>query len=259
MQVLLPKSHPILSCADGIRQLCAPLNAAFHVTHFSFVRIYSDLSRMHIGTSPDWVKHFYQHAFRYHQEDGLTEGSHWGSSYTVLKALPDRACLQDAADHGIANGLLISRHTQQRTELSFFGFSSKYAHSSHVLMKMINHVDQLKAFVDDFEQRAASMISDADRNRILLPFLHVDRKPIRKLYEGDACSPSVYQRMDSSCQLTARESACCDLLLHGYSIQEIANRWCRSRRTVEKHLDNVRRKVGARHMNDLLRWLYERN
>lgn len=258
MQVVLPKSHPIFASADDIRQLCAPLKATFSISHFAFVRIYPDLSRTHISTSPEWVEYFYKKMHFYYQQDGLAEASHWQSSFTILQELGDKACIQDACDHDIWNGVLIAEHDNQITELSFFAFPRECSTNSMPILKLINHIDELKQFVNSFKNESSKLLIQAERNKIVLPFLKsLPSYPIKTLYGEQPFEQMSLLRRRQLFRLTNKESQCCDLLSLGYSIQEIGNQWCRSRRTVEKHLDNIRRKIGARHMYDLIRWLHE--
>lgn len=255
-EIHLKKSHTLYSAADDIRQICKPLQDHFNVDHFSYVKVNPDLSRIHLDTSPEWIEHFYKNAYRYYKAGGLTEGKHWQSSYTILRELQgEEACILDAAEYNVYNGIVIADHYNDVTELSFFAFGRKFHSDTKHLIKLLNNIDQLKKFTKYFKETAHKHISTPN-NEIVLPFLS-PTKNLETLYGSGNESTATFLHKYQKLILTAKEIECCRYLKDGFSTQEISISLNRSTRTIEKHISNIKEKTKTRHLVDLMRWINE--
>lgn len=256
--IILPRNHQLYLAADAVRQLCRPLKRRFNIEHFSYVKVNPDLSRIHLDTSPEWIEHFYQHAYRYYQSGGLAEGKHWQSSFTFLRLLQNEdECIHDAKDYNIIDGIVIADHQQGYTELSFFAFGRDYTRDDYHLMRLVNNLDYLMKFIEYFKQKAVTHIEASET--IHLPFL-TPQQAIEPLYDEslyvDEDDDVLLYHHEQRPALTMKELSCCRLLLQGLSTIEIADELFISVRTVEKHLANARQKTGVRHTIQLIRWLH---
>jgi len=66
-----------------------------------------------------------------------------------------------------------------------------------------------------------------------------------------------YIKEDSGLYLTSREAQVSRLIANGFTIREAAEQVSLSPRTVEFYLSNIRRKLGVRNKNELIRFLHD--
>lgn len=257
-QIVLPKLHPIFEYCGDIRTICKPLKIFFEISHFAYVKIFPDMSRIHLDTDPEWAKQFYLNAHLYYQQGGCTEARHWSNSWSILHQLPEDQCIIDAAQFGIGNGIVISQHGQGITELFFLALSCENDNGKNVF-RLIHNYDLLLKFTDYFKDNAKKIIRTSRKHPISLNFIEPTNEvnPLRdeqNIRNGFLAALNANGATTSI--ITNKQKTCASYLLQGSSNADIAEKMHISVRTVEKHIASLRRCFGCRNIIDLLAKLH---
>jgi DNA-binding CsgD family transcriptional regulator len=256
MEIILPKNHILYSSADELKQICAPLRSCFGVETFAYVKIYPDLSRVHLDTNAAWSEFFYKHAYRYHQINRLTESKHWEPGYSVLYMLDDSECIKDSHEFDIGNGVVIADHVNGCTELVCFVLS--YRESKSKLVGLLNNIDLLQKFIIYFKNRAVKILENAEKQKIILPFLEFTLEKASFSFKDEirrnfleTITPSQIIKNN----LTQRELECIRYSAKDMSAKQVAKLLHISPRTVEKHLANAKEKLACSKKGSLIQFL----
>ncbi len=63
MSILIPKRSNVFNSHEDVRKICEPIFQLLELTFFRYLRIYKDLSRIHLCTHPEWSDNFYSKGF----------------------------------------------------------------------------------------------------------------------------------------------------------------------------------------------------
>lgn len=254
MEITLSKDHITYSSSKDIKQICAPLKDCFNITHFSYVQINPDLSRIHLDTNPHWNEVFYKNVHQYYQSTGVTECQHWNSGFALLSSLSEKECIADARKFNIGDGVVIANHSNIQTELVYFAFPANESEAS--LVRILANLDLLHKFISYFKTKSASIIEMASKNPIVLPFLKTTQDV--KTFSGDteirqAFLNQIELKNMSNGFFTKRELICIRYLVMGMTNREIGRALHLSHRTVEHYIDNIKAKLGISKKSQILR------
>ena len=114
------KNHSSLVNAEYVRQICDPILNKMKMSYFTFVRQFTDRSRICLTTTPEWHAHFCTTKHYLTDKFELPFGS-FSNGYFLWKFLRDTTIYQDAynnfkINHGIT---LIDSHN---TYCDFYHF-----------------------------------------------------------------------------------------------------------------------------------------
>lgn len=250
--IIFKQNHILYSSSNDIKQITKPLTDYFGITHFAYVRINPDLSRINLQTNVDWIEIFYQNVERYYQLNGLTEGRHWQSGYSLLELLDEQECLKDAKTFNIGQGIVIAEHADNLTELVYLALpvcDSKNAK----LINLLNNIDLIKKFILYFKEQADPIIRQAIKTPIILPFLKQEMT-INNFGIDVFPREAFLESIDKNFRLlSSRERQCIDLLLKGFTNKMTAKALNISPRTVESYLNEVKNKLGCTHKSQLVK------
>lgn len=241
----LKKDNVLFSCADDVRQLCDPLFSYFDIGNFTYLKVFPDMSRVLLDTDPNWADVFYQQIRRYNQGH-LTQGNHWESGYSPLLMLGD-SCIPDALAHGVGEGVVLTQHQENCTEIVFITHDwEKYRDTKqHVLLR---NIDLLQAFLGYFRKEAKELIDESAKNPIRCPFIKPNEEN-RKFDHTEIITNDFLRELNQRSrrgELSAREIDCIYFTSLDMTAKEIARELNISPKTVERHLENAKNKLGYR-------------
>ncbi len=257
MEIALPDSHILYRTANDIQQICVPLNTFLGINTFSYVKIFNDMSRIHLTTHSRWNKFFYKKLHHYCKKTNVTECQHWHSGYSVLYRLAETECIKDAKEFNIGDGIVISNYENSATELCYFSLTKHYQNKE--VTNLINNIDLLYKFILYFRHKASSIIKEAEANPIALPFLKPNTT--KNNFSINPTQRELFLKTINveDVHLTKREIECSKLLAEDMSMKEIAKFLNISHRTVEKHLNNAKRKLGFKKQSCLVKYIIKNN
>jgi DNA-binding CsgD family transcriptional regulator len=249
----LKKDNILFSCADDIRQLSDPLFKYFDIGNFTYIKVFPDMSRVLLDTNPGWADAFYQQIEKYNKGH-LTQGNHWGSGYSPLLMLGD-SCIPDALAHGVGEGVVLTKHEENCTEIVFITHDwQKYRDTKqHILLR---NMDLLESFMGYFREEAKALIHESAKNPIHCPFIKTNEE--NRVFDNTGVVKKDFlfelnQRSKHS-KLSRRELECVYYTSIDMTAKEIARQLSISPKTVERHLENAKIKLGCRNKAALFRY-----
>ncbi len=234
--------NPAFAHSQEMQQICRGLFRRLNLNAFSFSRIYLDGSRAELWTDAYALEHSFflkKHIDRVYTAN-LFNSQNFVFYDVAIEAFPSQMKqrisnqLNDQKEYfNHANCMFLIKYYQIYTE--YFAFYTPVNHSN-AFNDYLNHTDYLEKFAKYFHKRAKPFIDDADKNRLIHPW-------ISEFTESSSFSSNlITEAKDFS--LSQRENEIADLLGEGFSAKESAGILSISHRTVEKHLENIKKKLG---------------
>jgi hypothetical protein len=188
-KLLLRKDHITYSSGKDIAEICKPLDK-LGITSFNYVRTYDDGSQINLANIPSWLEHFYNNEY-YHIGAFERHPSNYQSGYALWPHLSGQKIFFDARTYfNIDNGITIIERQSNYCDFYYFGTTS----DNHTIINFyLNNLDLLKRFILYFKDKADSIITKADKSRIILPDHFENIKPIKM----KRCRQSTHLRKSS--------------------------------------------------------------
>lgn len=244
---MLPDNHPLFMSSRDVESICQPLFTHLNIKHFAYVAVQPDLSRIHLSNSTKWSRHFYLNAERYYSEHEVLEFNHSQSGWTTFKSLNEVNCIQEAREHGIGDGLVISINKQNITELFFMAYSSEYLDCRYNEITLIQNMDLLRSFLIYFKRKASNIIKNSYAQPIKLSFINNNRQYYINSFNNVGQRKQFLEAINPALSsITFREYQCATHLLEGRSLSETSLLMNISYKTLEKHMSSLRKKTNSK-------------
>lgn len=259
--------HFSITSAKEVSQLVAPLTAAFNIKHFRYLKLYHDGSRVLLSNYPDCTRFMYEeNHYKKMWFDGefpecLTDGWHFWDVLSMIENGREKDSFEKEINHllDLYHGMTFVQHGLGFYEIYTFDSNSPAIY--HVDKKLLLH------FMLYFKAQANKLINSAEDEKIYLPVSQplfnnarhqnderitefLNKTPINRFYLGGKYS-HIY--------LTAKEARCVLWLVQGKSADEIALIEGNSSKTIESHLENVRKKLNCYKQTQLISIILESN
>ncbi len=242
-----------------IINICEPLFKNSNIDHFLYLKLYSDGSRISLTTCNDLLRWIYQ-------ENKLISNSvsHINSGIYLAKDLINFVSYKDAKKIEaqidgarnyfnldlIENGIYLIKKEEHYCELFEFGAA---ACKKSLINFYLNNIDILKHFILYFKDKAKRLIKKLEQNRFQPTYLtgHLTatnnnfRLINANFFEATKLSGLSINQGSINTHLTKREYECLTFLVGGCSAKEIAKALHISPRSVEYHLENIKRKLNC--------------
>ena len=147
-------------------------------------------------------------------------------------------------DHGM---FMIEPH---KNYCDFYGFAAR-KENIWVQNVYLNKIEMLNKFILDFKEQAALIIKKAESSKLILPF-HNDSVEFMGNRSGIDFSTMNVRKKFVDLMLTDRQLKCAYLLTQGHTIKEIAKQIGLSPRTIEDHVNNLKKKLYCRNKSELI-------
>lgn len=242
-----------LSSTDEITDICSPLKKHLGVDNFSYIKIFSDMSRIHLDTDPVWTEFFYSKIEEYHQGN-LTEAHHWKTGFAHLHELGD-SCIADSLEYDVGDGMVLSQHNAQENYTELFFMTHKWSiHRNNKVNFLLRNMDLIELFTDYFRDAASKIITDAEKSPIILPFVEQsDTLTMPTDAQIRAAFTNDIKKLTQKKQLSQRELDCIYYSSLDMTAKQVAEQLLISPKTVERHLENAKNKIGVRKKSSLIK------
>ncbi len=240
----LSTNHITFTSSADIAEIAKPLKK-LGIIHFTYMRSYHNGARVYLGNNAE----FY---------DIYLKGKHYLTGNTECKpglykeqailwsTLPNQKIIDDCSrSRNIDHGIFLFH--PQKKYCEGFAFAT-HAGNDRIINTYLSKMDILITFKEYFREKAETIIHQAEKQKIILPFN--DKLDISKSLLNDD-----YRHLFTSnnkAPLTKRQLECCYLLMQGKTAKEIANIIGLSIRTVEDYLSHVRSKLGCHNKTELI-------
>ncbi len=170
-------------------------------------------------------------------------------------------------DFNIWNGLSIFKQREDSIEL--WGFAAD-RQTDGMQNFYIENIELLKTFTGSFNLAAADLILPTNKNLAIYkdfrPLMHLDEYDRKKIDEFIKLTPINKRPLmteNGEIFLATKELECLNLLASGNTANQISHILNLSKRTIEKHLENIRHKLNKKdkisiikvYKDSILNWL----
>jgi len=261
-----------ISMERETRLICSPLKQ-FGITFFAFAKTYKDYSQVNFSTHGNWLQYLFTNNLHYLGSfDGFPEW--YRSGYAIWSSLIERTIFEEGYNFGnIGNGITITRPTEDGCE--FFHFGSDIQNET-ILNFYFNNLDLLNRFISYFKEKTLTIINQAPRfqipaatdstllNQIQARILPLDiynskNSSIEEFIQNTAMKHYYLTVDNRDIRLSKREVDCLRLLTLDDTAEANADQLFISRRTVEKHINNIKYKIGCHTKHGLISKILEKN
>lgn len=239
-------SHPFLSHSQDIKDILKPLKK-LGIIYFTYAKSEKNGSRTYLGTHSDILERYLKKEY-YLIGNVESAPEKYHNQIVFWDTLPKQHIYDDILrssniDHGI---FMINRGSDY---CEFYGFAAKKG-NHRVINNYITHIDALNKFPLYFKDNAKNIIKQAEANKLILPF-HSDNLDFVNNAENIFFDKELTEQKNAL-QLSARQKDCATLLLRGMQYKEIAETLNISSRTVETHVNHLKRKLDCSNRTKLL-------
>ncbi|MDF1795907.1 MAG: helix-turn-helix transcriptional regulator [Coxiellaceae bacterium] len=249
MSELFDKNHVAQWSQGQVNEICRPLFDRINLSYFHYGRAYKDNTVFSLYTSIDAHEYFWKQGYRMHApmaDDNIILGQPKISLWSGTGM--DNCILSDArnlfnADHPLA----ITIPQKDYYEIYAFG---THAGNDAIINDYFNHMHDLMQFTNVFRDKADHLITEGESTRQLpAEAQRVQELNILQQAKHLAFTVRVGGRL---VRLSPRESDVARCLCWGMSARSIANKYSRSMRTIETHIENLKEKLGVRKKSEII-------
>lgn len=260
MNRILTTNSVSLASVPALQEICRPLER-FGITNFIYAKNYRNGQLVHLSNRGDWLEHFYDKGLyktgTFQQQNGI-----YDEGFLLWNTLSGQYVVKEAEQffdmkYGI---VLIERNCYDHYEFYAFAGSHK---TPNLYNLYVNDLDILRRFILYFRDKGDSILQQADKKRICLPIAELESaqsKPVLsdievnnnmiksiKTMKADFVKETRIQKYHFQAKnldvyITGRELEIIWCLLNSICLSDISLRLNISKRTVEKHLENLKRK-----------------
>ncbi len=239
----LNPDHLFLKSHIEIDNIISPLKK-FHINYFTYLRSYNDGARICLTNRAD---DFEAYLSEKHYLKGNCEAKPklYNEQAVLWFLLPNQQHYQFSRENfNIDHGITLTFPNKEYCE--FFAFASDKQHPL-VIHFYLNNLEILKKFSTYFKAQAAHLLKMGETNKIFYPF-HNLAAPAASKKELNEVAPNTIKLPI----FTPRQMDCAVYLLQGFKNHEIAQKLGRSVRTVETHIEYLKRKLNCRNKSELI-------
>ncbi|NNM59507.1 MAG: helix-turn-helix transcriptional regulator [Legionellales bacterium] len=251
-ELIISNQHFFFSVTEQLNALVKPLKDYFGITSFVYLKNFHNGEELRLSNQPEWIDYYYHHQLYKHNVFERAPGK-YKKQHILWAALPENTqTLHFAKKFGIDYGITFINPVADGCEFFFLGTTPD---RPDVMARYISHLDLLEQFLLSWKENANGLLQDADKHRLILP-KELD-KEIAFLQPEKIDTQAFLSTVSNKTQfkMTDREGACAALLLRGYTMKMIGQSLDISPRTVETHLDNLKRKTGSFSKGSLIKYL----
>ncbi len=255
---------PLFSEVSNIRSICSPLKL-INIDNFFFHRIYPDGFMIHLSTDVIWGEYFLNKLFLLeYDEADINNHLYIENNVSLWEMNAHNQVWHDGREKfNVGNGIsVLSEGNDKYKEISCF-YASRYCYELNNFY--LNNLDILQNFIMFFKEQASALIATFEQKRICLPrkykiqtcesngIFDIDK---RKLFLS-SIKPKKF--LVKGKILTEKEVECLYWFGEGKTSEEIGVILSRSKRTVEKHIEQIKEKVECYTKSDLIKLVLSYN
>ena len=221
-----------------LQKFCKDLFHLSGINFFEHSRITRDNKSILFNTDPDWLEHFLNKKYcRFSTEDYNNSIYLWPSTQEFLKI--DNQILDMRVNFNFDYGISIIK--KKKSYIDAFSFCSHYGNCG-IINYYLNNLEFLEKFIAQYLQKFNCEVDQMLLNNpmpvlILSPQADVPNKNI----------------INNEFNLSDMELKVLELLVLGHTAKMTANKLLISNRTVEKHFENIKRKLNVRSKSLLIK------
>ena len=244
----------------SIKEISKPLNDHFSISYFAFKRTYSDNSKIYLFNNPELYEHWFKKEY---YKIGNREGSKtdFSDSSDLWLMLPDPFNLYHEMRtlFNVFNGITITKTHPNHCDFYFFGSTADNHKINNFYLSNLNILTEFNKY---FLDRARPIIEKVSKSKLIFPY---EGHPILNNNSINLTEPNnqyidkklnflveIRSNQKLSNHITNRECSCIPFIASGHTNAEIANQLNISVRTVESHIESIKRKFNCSSKQQLI-------
>lgn len=241
---------------NEIKEICAPLRN-YGITYFSYTRVYHNGVRLDLNTHSEMSEIYYVKSPMYQKSVMEASPIDHKSDFLLWNSFdPDESMTIMRDQFNITNGITLVNQLRDYTELCYFASQRE---NTAILNFYISNLDVLRLFVYYFKDKCQNLLYFLKNKINVLTSIETGAKINFKDICFDSIAPDInsplvmpfdikkfyIQDKENNTYLTAREMECIRWLSLGKSAHDISQILSLSPRTIEAHIDNVKKKMNC--------------
>ncbi|MFN3234412.1 MAG: helix-turn-helix transcriptional regulator [Gammaproteobacteria bacterium] len=244
--------------SSKVAALCEPLRL-IGVDAFSVIKSYDQGKIVNLSSIPGWVEAYYKEEL---YKTSLFEdfpGNYLSGTFYFLETDDSKVVRFARENFGCYACYSIILRSNDNTSFYFFSLNEKNKNNFHVYLRSS---DLLYKFVCYFNQKISGSIPSLLVDKVdLYDDIYIPSKLVLPSYRAgierfNALVGGEEQLALGLPKVTERESICLRYLLEGFSAKEIAKKMSISSRSVEFHINNLKKKFDCRNSVALISKIY---
>lgn len=221
----------LLKLSNDTKELCESHLKQLKLDHFNYIHKDHCGKVTYLCNNVNWIKHYLKKSYpqigAFEQKVELSQ-----QKYILWNGLDhkDPILIDSKEILGVEFGITLIKHEQDG--FGFYNLGSKSSDSS-IINHYVNNLDKYENFILEFQKKADAIIDSAKK-------LKLCANPNRQLH---AYKNQGYQF--GNLYLTTKEVQCIRYLILGKTAEEIGIILNLSKRTVETHTLNIKRKMNC--------------
>lgn len=238
MEIIRPSTDLMLESAAVVDSLCQPLKK-IGATFFSLTRIFDDGSRIDLNNNSAMAEEFYYGSDRiYSSYVPEVNTKNLPTNLMLLDYIPINPTAKFLRDFNIDHmAVEIDKHNDY-CDVWNYGSQPENVLFYSDFFKQKSIVQNFKQY---FLEKASALIQECEKDKIYVCHHH-------NAYTNLIMNPP---------DLSKIEMRCCQLLAQGLSRTKISKMLFRSPRTIDAHIQNIRKKLHFQNTHELIMYLPE--
>lgn len=247
------KKHIMWNYVKDVIQITDPVNNELNLNYFDYAKFYPDGRCIILSSDKDWTLYFLSDlAYQNNMPvNSIEAGLHLWEEYIHPKFIE---IAKDKFNH--INGITLQINNPTHTEI--FNFAAAPGNQK-ILSLYLNNKEFLYQFGVYFKEKASKIITTLEKQPLIIrpsnttSINSIDVSKISSIFNSEV--KTLDNGNPIAClnkRLTPKENECLKLLLKGNTSKKIAKQMNISFRTVEKHIDSIREKLGCRNRLELV-------
>ncbi len=244
---------------EDVQTICREKLKPLGITYFLYLIDLKDGRRFLLTNNGAWSEHYFRYKY-YNVSHFADIDKQYNTGSYLWSTLDGQALYQDARNYfNIDHGITLVNKLKNAYEFVYFGTTKD---NSNIIHLYLNHLDLLNQFILYFRDKGAPLIKMAKDNMIALPTMEKKQTEnnilcfsgnINKQMLVSELLPNKYRLSSiyNNIVITNREADCVKWLKLGKTANEISDLLSISKRTVDTHLENIKRKLGCKNLFQL--------
>ncbi len=252
-----------------IEMLCSDLFSNTKIKSFGYLRFLKNGRYLYLGTRLDFIAFYMQNVHNTQIELGnrinytLLNQNH----YSLWPTVQSDYFMEALYNHNMWNGFCIFKRREQYIEAWAFASDRNFDSLSDYYCK---HLELMKSFIDDFSIFLEQIFLKESKDNLAImkdyevgKDYHIGEEEITINYKINKERIDQFMKLTEPKRkiaivtdrgeeyLTKSELFCMNKLMKGLNTKEIAKLIPRSYRTIEKHIENIKKKLECRSIYNL--------
>src|SRR3990167_9887166 len=238
--------HFSLTSSQEVDAICNPILESIGITYFNYLKIHhDDSSRELLTNNAEWIDHFYKNEL--YKSVGAVDIEHLlPKGYFLWSELnsDDPVYSQGRESFNIDNGVSF---VIKRKDVTYLYIFASTRDNSKINNFYSRNIDLFQRFILYFNDRASSLMKEAENNRIYLPErqiiaskklnqIHMTQHERERFYKNTAVEKYYLLSESDDLYLTKKQAECVAYLLAGATAKQCAMALNISYRTVEGYI-----------------------